>query len=59
MSRETLQSLRMVPLAVEGTDEAYVKAVEENTKKLKGSGFPDLCHPGLASRESCLFLYQP
>ncbi len=27
-------------LAVEGTDEAYVKAVEENTKKLKDAGFP-------------------
>ena len=27
-------------LAVEGTDEAYVKAVEENTKKLKEKGFP-------------------
>lgn len=27
-------------LAVEGTDEAYVKTVEENTKKLKAAGFP-------------------
>ena len=27
-------------LAVEGTDEAYVKKVEENTKKLKEAGFP-------------------
>ncbi len=27
-------------LAVEGTDEAYIKAVEENTKKLKTAGFP-------------------
>ncbi len=27
-------------LAVEGTDEAYLKAVEENTKKLKASGYP-------------------
>ncbi len=27
-------------LAVEGTDEAYVKTVEENTKKLKSSGYP-------------------
>ncbi|MDI6761636.1 MAG: bifunctional nicotinamidase/pyrazinamidase [Thermodesulfobacteriota bacterium] len=27
-------------LAVEGTDEAYIKAVEENTKKLKVAGFP-------------------
>ncbi len=27
-------------LAVEGTDEAYLKAVEENTKKLKDAGFP-------------------
>jgi nicotinamidase/pyrazinamidase len=27
-------------LAVEGTDEAYVKAVEENTKKLKAAGYP-------------------
>jgi nicotinamidase/pyrazinamidase len=26
-------------LAVDGTDEAYVKAVEENTKKLKEAGF--------------------
>jgi len=27
-------------LAVKGTDEAYIKAVEENTKKLKAAGFP-------------------
>lgn len=27
-------------LAVEGTDQAYIKAVEENTKKLKAAGFP-------------------
>src|SRR4030042_4397237 len=27
-------------LAVEGTDEAYIQAVEENTKKLKKAGFP-------------------
>jgi len=27
-------------LAVEGTDEAYVKSVEKNTKKLKEAGFP-------------------
>jgi nicotinamidase/pyrazinamidase len=27
-------------LAVGGTDEAYIKAVEENTKKLKAVGFP-------------------
>ncbi len=27
-------------LAVEGTDEAYIKAVDENTKKLKAAGFP-------------------
>ena len=27
-------------LAVDGTDEAYIKAVEENTKKLKEAGFP-------------------
>jgi len=27
-------------LAVDGTDEAYVKAVEENTKRLKEAGFP-------------------
>ena len=27
-------------LAVEGTDEVYIKAVEENTKKLKAAGFP-------------------
>ncbi len=27
-------------LAVEGTDEAYVKAVEDQTKKLKAAGFP-------------------
>jgi nicotinamidase/pyrazinamidase len=27
-------------LAVEGTDEAYVNTVEENTKKLKEAGFP-------------------
>jgi len=27
-------------LAVEGTDEAYIKAVDENTKKLKAAGYP-------------------
>lgn len=27
-------------LAVEGTDEAYIKAVEESTKKLKEAGYP-------------------
>ena len=27
-------------LSVEGTDEAYLKAVEENTKKFKAAGFP-------------------
>jgi nicotinamidase/pyrazinamidase len=27
-------------LAVDGTDEAYIKAVEESTKKLKDAGFP-------------------
>jgi nicotinamidase/pyrazinamidase len=27
-------------LAVDGTDKAYIKAVEENTKKLKEAGFP-------------------
>jgi len=27
-------------LAVEGTDKAYIKTVEENTKKLKAAGFP-------------------
>lgn len=27
-------------LAVEGTDEAHVKTVEENTKRLKAAGFP-------------------
>jgi len=27
-------------LAVDGTDEAYIKAVEENTRKLKEAGFP-------------------
>ena len=27
-------------LAVEGTDESYIKAVEENTRKLKEAGFP-------------------
>lgn len=27
-------------LAVEGTDEAYIKSVEENTKKLKQAGYP-------------------
>ncbi len=27
-------------LAVEGTDEAYIKAVEESTKKLKAEGYP-------------------
>jgi nicotinamidase/pyrazinamidase len=32
--------LRNGSLAVEGTDEAYIKAVEENTKKLKKVGYP-------------------
>jgi nicotinamidase/pyrazinamidase len=32
--------LKKGSLAVEGTDEAYIKAVEENTKKLKNAGFP-------------------
>jgi nicotinamidase/pyrazinamidase len=32
--------LRNGSLAVGGTDEAYVNAVEENTKKLKQAGFP-------------------
>ncbi len=32
--------LRNGSLAVEGTDEAYIKAVEENTKKLKKAGYP-------------------
>ena len=27
-------------LAVDGTDEAYIKAVQENTKRLKEAGFP-------------------
>src|SRR5512136_3313902 len=27
-------------LAVEGTDEAYIRAVDENTRKLKAAGFP-------------------
>ena len=27
-------------LAVDGTDETYIKAAEENTKKLKQAGFP-------------------
>ena len=27
-------------LAVKGTDEAYIKAIEENTRKLKAAGFP-------------------
>ena len=45
-------------LAVEGTDEAYIKAVEENTKKLKEAGFSDFCNSGLASQKSRLFLYQ-
>jgi nicotinamidase/pyrazinamidase len=27
-------------LAVEGTDEAYLRALEDNTKKLKAAGFP-------------------
>jgi len=27
-------------LAVDGTDEAYIKTVEENTKRLKDAGFP-------------------
>ena len=31
--------LKKGSLAVEGTDEAYIKAVEENTKKLKAEGF--------------------
>jgi nicotinamidase/pyrazinamidase len=32
--------LKKGSLAVEGTDEAYIKAVEENTKKLKEAGYP-------------------
>ena len=32
--------LRNGSLAVDGTDEAYIKAVEEGTKKLKQAGFP-------------------
>jgi len=32
-------TLKNGPLAVEGTDEAYIRAVEENTKKLKAAGF--------------------
>ena len=32
--------LKKGSLAVEGTDEAYIKAVEESTKKLKAAGFP-------------------
>lgn len=32
--------LKKGSLAVDGTDEAYIKAVEENTKKLKEVGFP-------------------
>jgi nicotinamidase/pyrazinamidase len=31
--------LKKGSLAVDGTDEAYIKAVEENTKKLKEAGF--------------------
>lgn len=27
-------------LAVEGTDEVYIKAIEENTRKLKAAGYP-------------------
>ncbi len=45
-------------LAVDGTDEAYIKAVEENTKKLKEAGYPILCNPGLASRKSCFLFHQ-
>ncbi len=33
-------TLKQGSLAVDGTDEAYIKAVEENTKKLKEAGFP-------------------
>jgi len=32
--------LKKGSLAVEGTDEAYIKAVEASTKKLKAAGFP-------------------
>jgi nicotinamidase/pyrazinamidase len=43
-------------LAVEGTDEAYLAAVRENTKKLKGAGFPIYAtqdwHP---SNHACFF----
>jgi nicotinamidase/pyrazinamidase len=42
--------LKKGSLAVEGTDEAYIKAVEESTKKLKAAGFPIFAtqdwHPG-------------
>lgn len=33
-------TLKNGSLAVDGTDEAYIKAVKENTKKLKEAGFP-------------------
>ena len=33
-------TLKNGSLAVDGTDKAYIKAVEENTKKLKEAGFP-------------------
>ena len=32
--------LKSGSLAVDGTDEAYIKAVEENTRKLKEAGYP-------------------
>jgi len=34
------RKLKNGSLAVDGTDEAYIKAVEENTKKLKETGYP-------------------
>ena len=50
--------LKKGSLAVEGTDEAYIKAVEENTKKLKEAGYPIFCNPRLAPCEPCFFFYQ-
>jgi len=38
--QEDFTKLKNGSLAVEGTDEAYIKAVEENTKKLKETGYP-------------------
>ena len=45
-------------LAVEGTDEAYIKAVEENTKKLKAAGFPIFATQDWHPAQSCFLFHE-